>query len=304
MSDRAPTEPSVLVLGSASELSAIVLRRLVEHGADVRGFVVCAPRPTSSFEPRRKELPVVVEGLGPAVALEAGVPVIEIASTRDPAGTDRVARLQPDIVLAACFPQILDARWRSIARDMCLNLHPSLLPSYRGPTPLFWQLRAGERETGVTLHLMDSGVDSGDIVAQSAMALPAGARFAEINAALAETGAELVCDLIDRRRAGIEIPRTAQDESLASYRPFPKEADFRFDTHFTAERAYRFVHGAREWGVPFEMDVGEGTYVIEHVLDFHDTARTSEPIVLEGERLRIRCSEGVLEAIGRRSARS
>ncbi len=299
MSKSEPIGPRVLVLGSECAFSAIVVRSLVENGADVCGFVVRDPHPRHSFEPRRKELPVVVEGLGPAVALEAGVPVVEVASTHDAEAAERVAAYRPDMMLVACFPMLLDARWRAIPRDMCLNLHPSILPSYRGPTPLFWQFRAGERETGITLHVVDAAVDAGDIVAQTATALPAGARFSEVNAALAAIGAELVLDLIERRRAGIEIPCTAQDESLASYRPFPKGSDFRFDTHFTAERAYRFVQGAREWGVPFEVDAGDRTFVIEHALDFHDTARMSAPYVVEGERVRIRFAEGELEAIAR-----
>lgn len=299
MATSEPIGPRILMLGSECAFSAIVLRRLIEHGADVCGFVVRDPHPgPRAFEPSHREIPIVVGDMGPAAALEAGVTVIQAASTHDLDALERARTLEPDIVLVACFPMILDVAWIGLARGMCLNLHPSLLPSYRGPTPLFWQFRGGERETGITLHLVEPGIDAGHVVAQSAMPLPAGARFSEINAELAETGAELVLDLLDRVRADVGIPRTAQDESLASYQPFPRETDFRFDTHFTAERAYRFIQGIREWGVHCEIDAGNALFVIQHALDFHDTARMTVPYELDGERLHIRCSEGVLEAIG------
>lgn len=301
MNQGTPADPKILLLGSESAFSGIVLSRLVEGGANVCGLVVSRPHPPrKAFEPRGRELPVVVAGMGPAVAVEHDVPVVAVPSMHDGSVLERVRAIRPDFLLVACFPLILDESWLSVPSEMCLNLHPSLLPSYRGPTPLFWQLREGEHETGITLHVVEPDLDAGDIVAQSAMPLPAGARFSEINAELAGMGAELVLDLLDKRAAAVEVPRSKQDPSLASYQPFPKESDFRFDTHFTAERAFRFIEGTREWGVPFELDAGEAIFIIKGAVDFHDTARMSTPYEVDAERVRIRCSEGVLEAIGRR----
>ena len=294
--------PKIVLLGSESAFTGIVLRHLLDGGADVGGLVIHhAHPPRQAFEPRARELPVVVAGMGPAVALEHNVPVIATRSIHDGKALERVRAACPDLLLVACFALILDEAWLSVPSERCLNLHPSLLPSYRGPTPLFWQFREGEHETGITLHVVEPDLDAGDILAQAAMPLPAGARFSGVNAQLARTGAELVLDLVDKQASGIEVPRSRQDPSLASYQPFPKETDFRFDTHFTAERAFRFIEGTREWGVPFELDAGDATFIISSAIDFHDTARMSEPYEIDAERLRIRCSEGVLEAIGRRA---
>jgi len=295
----------ILMLGSDSAFSGIVLRCLLEADTEVCGFVVHETPPRSrAFEPLGKEIPVVVAGTGPAIASEGGVPVIHIGSTHDENVLERVRRLEPDILLVACFPMILGGPWLTVPKQMCLNVHPSVLPSYRGPTPLFWQLREGERETGVTLHLIEEDIDVGDIVAQSLMPLSVGARFSEINAKLAEMGAGLMVDMLEKLRAGIAQPRTAQDELLASYQSFPKEKDFRFDTHFTAERAFRFMRGTEEWGVPFEVDVGDAVLVLECALDHHDDARMAVPFEIDGDRVRIRFSEGVLEAVGRRVAKN
>jgi methionyl-tRNA formyltransferase len=290
----------ILMLGSDSAFSGIVLRRLLREGIEMCGFVAHeAPPPSRAFEPLGKKIPVVVAGTGPAIASEGDVPLIHFASMHDEAVLDRVKSLQPDILLVACFPMILGAEWLAVPKLMCLNLHPSVLPSYRGPTPLFWQFREGEDETGVTLHMIEEDVDAGDIVAQTVMPLPADARFSEVNASLAEAGATLVVDMLQRMRAGVAVPRTVQDEMLASYQPFPKEKDFRFDTHFTAERAFRFMRGTQEWGVPFEVDAGGAVLVLERALDYHDDARMAVPFEIDGDHVRIRFSEGILEAVGR-----
>jgi len=290
----------VLMLGSDSAFSGIVLRYLLAQGIEVCAFVAHESPPASrAFEPLGEKIPVVIAGTGPAIASEGNVPLIQLRSMHDEDALNRVTSLGSDILLVGCFPMILNAAWLGVPKQMCLNLHPSVLPSYRGPTPLFWQFREGEPETGVTLHMVEEGVDAGDIVAQTLMPLSVGARFSEVNARLAEMGAALTVDLLRRMSAGIAVPRTIQDEMFASYQPFPKEKDFRFDTHFTAERAFRFMHGTQEWGVPFELDAGDTVLILERALDYHDDARMAVPFEIDGDRLRIRFSEGILEAVGR-----
>ncbi len=297
------SKPKILMLGSDSTFSGTVLRRLLEARIEMCGFVFHeASSPSRTFESLGDQIPVVVAGTGPAIASEGDVPLIHLGSMHDENILDRVKRLEPDILLVACFPMILGAPWLMVPKQMCLNVHPSVLPSFRGPTPLFWQFREGEHETGVTLHIVEEDLDAGDIVAQSVMSLSVGARFSEVNAKLAEMGAALMVDMLHRMGAGIVVPRTAQDEVFASRQPFPKEKDFHFDTHFTAERAFRFMRGTQEWGVPFEVDAGHAVLALERALDYHDDARMTVPFEIDGDRIRIRFSEGVLEAVGRRIA--
>ena len=294
------SKPKILMLGSGSAFSGTVLRCLLEARIEVCGFVFHeASPPSRAFESLVDEIPVVVAGTGPAIASDGDIPLVHIGSMADENTLDHVQCLAPDILLVACFPMILAGPWLTLPKQMCLNLHPSVLPSFRGPTPLFWQFREGEHETGVTLHIVDEDVDAGDIVAQSVMPLSVGARFPDVNAKLAEMGAALMVDMLERMSAGVGVPRTAQDELLASRQRFPKEKDFRFDTHFTAERAFRFMRGTQAWGMPFEVDAGDAILVLERALDYHDSARMTVPFEIDGDHVRIRCSEGVLEAVGR-----
>ena len=290
-------QPTVVVLGSESEFSATVLRGLLQANADVAAFVLHQPNcQPPGHHPR---LPVVANGSAAAVAVEHNLALIRAPTVQDPTVIDQIDNLQPDILLAACFPQVLTPRWLQLPRMLCLNLHPSLLPSYRGPMPLFWQLREGEKQTGVTLHIMDNDVDAGAIVGQSTMTLNAGTTYSQANAALATLGVELVRELLDGLRAGQRIPRVPQDPILASYQSFPRETDFRFDTHFTAERAYRFIEGVQEWRIPFEVDLGEHIVVVERAIGFRDDAHLGPVVEVDGDRVRIRFSLGTLEAFGR-----
>jgi methionyl-tRNA formyltransferase len=97
-------------------------------------------------------------------------PILTPARLRDPASLDEITRLGPDLVVLADYGQIVPSPLLDV-RHGALNLHPSLLPRYRGATPIPAAILAGDAETGVTLMRMDSGLDTGPIVAQSRVRL-------------------------------------------------------------------------------------------------------------------------------------
>jgi len=137
---------------------------------------------------------------------------------------DELAVLAADVLLVACFPlHIPRSIWQQLP-SACWNLHPSLLPKYRGPAPLFWQLRLHERNTGVTLHEVSDRFDAGNILAQACRALPFETSTAGLDAWVAETGVGLFLDTLQRFRKGCLVA-TPQDEASASYFPYPGESD-------------------------------------------------------------------------------
>ncbi len=100
--------------------------------------------------------------------------------------------------MVACFSFVLPPALLQAPRLGCYNLHPSLLPGYRGPAPLFWQRRLGEEQTGVTLHRMTPAVDAGEIVAQVGVPLPDGSSAAQADALTAQVGAGLMLHMLAR----------------------------------------------------------------------------------------------------------
>ncbi|MCA9873849.1 MAG: hypothetical protein KC441_09345, partial [Anaerolineales bacterium] len=109
-----------------------------------------------------------------SIAWQQSIPVYEIGDLNASDTRDCLAGLQPDIACVACFDRRIPGGVLAIPRHGFLNVHPSLLPDFRGPAPLFWTFREGIRATGVTVHFMDEGLDTGDIVLQTPLTLPDG----------------------------------------------------------------------------------------------------------------------------------
>ena len=143
----------VLFLGQSCAAAMPPLAALIEAGFTIPAVVLARPVGTRLGEIQR-------------FAASADVPVVWVKSAAE--ATETIQRIAPEVAVAACFPWRLPHAARETPRLGILNVHPSLLPAGRGPEPVFWTLRRGERMTGVTVHRMDAGFDTGPIVAQAA----------------------------------------------------------------------------------------------------------------------------------------
>ncbi|MBI4770001.1 MAG: hypothetical protein HY784_06195, partial [Chloroflexi bacterium] len=204
-----------------------------------------------------------------------GLPVLEVGSLRAPASLAALDSLAPDLICVACFPRLLPPAWLARPRLGCLNLHPSLLPAYRGPAPLFWQFRAGERRTGVTLHRMDAGADTGPILAQAPVRFPDGVRGPQADRLAGEAGAQLLLAALSRLEAGGALPPGQAQGAGGSRQPWPGAADRVISTAWPARRAFNFIRGAGEWG-PFELVDGERRLPAREALAWSPPAQAGE----------------------------
>jgi methionyl-tRNA formyltransferase len=125
-----------------------------------------------------------------------------------------------DLIVVASFSRILRAPLIGLPRLGAINVHPSLLPRLRGPTPLYWALANGERVTGVNIHHLDAGIDTGDVIAQRELAIRPGETLRSLHARAVALAAALLRETLPRL-ADRTAPRIPQDESLASYYSFP-----------------------------------------------------------------------------------
>jgi methionyl-tRNA formyltransferase len=146
----------------------------------------------------------------------------------------------PDLVLSVFYRDLLPARVLESARLAALNLHPSLLPAYRGRAPLNWVLVRGERETGVTLHYMVARADAGDIVAQRAIPIAPRETALTLYRKIEAAGEELLREALPLVAAG-RAPRWPQDESRASIVGRRHPEDGRIDWSWPAARIDRLV---------------------------------------------------------------
>ena len=124
----------------------------------------------------------------------------------------------------------------------CINVHPSLLPKYRGAAPLNWTIIQGETRTGLTIMRMDEGMDSGDILLQEETPVGPGETFGELHDRLARMGAELLLKTVRMIEEGT-VRRTPQDHAAATFAPRLKKEDGRIDWSRGAAEIVRCVRG-------------------------------------------------------------
>jgi methionyl-tRNA formyltransferase len=172
---------------------------------------------TRPDRPRGRGLRVVPPALGVAAAAYA-LPVLQPASLRDPGILARLRELEPDIFIVVAYGRIIPPAVLAVAPLGGINLHPSLLPCYRGAAPIPRAIAAGETETGVTvLHLSDE-LDAGDIILQRAVAIAPDDTAATLEARLATEGAGLLAESLPLLERG-QAPRIPQDPSHATQAP-------------------------------------------------------------------------------------
>lgn len=185
-----------------SEFSVPALRVLGANGDCA--LVVTQPDRPSGRGHRLRPTPVK------AAALELGIPTIEPVRLRDV--VSEIAAVGARLFVLASYGKIVPQAMLDLAPLGALNVHPSLLPSYRGATPLQSQLRDGVREGGVSLIFMDAGLDTGDIAMQRRSAIGEAESYGDLHDRFAALGAEMLREALDRLAAGT-LARTPQADA-------------------------------------------------------------------------------------------
>jgi len=179
-------------------------------------------------------------------AHEADVNLLRPTRLRSPESIAEAGDLSPELLVLADYGQIVPAALLDLPRHGALNLHPSLLPLYRGATPIPAAILAGDAESGVTLMKMDAGLDTGPIIAQWRIALSGHETAPELEETLSDLGARLLTATLDHWLAG-EIRPEPQPEADASLtRPLRRE-DGRIDPHKPAVELERQVRAYQPW---------------------------------------------------------
>ncbi len=201
---------NILFMGTP-EFAIPSLKSLVENGYNVVGAVTQPDKPKGRG--RQYIAPPVK-----TCALEMGIPVYQPDRVRDEDFLDTFREISPDMVVLVAFGQILPKEVIDFPKFGCLNVHPSLLPKYRGAAPINWPIINGDRKTGLTIMLMDEGVDSGDILLQEETDIDSNDTFDDLHEKLSAMGAGLLIKAVKGVLDGT-IAGTPQDSSLATFAP-------------------------------------------------------------------------------------
>lgn len=221
----------VLFMGTP-DFAVPSLRGLVASGHQVVGVITQPDRPKGRGG-------TVTPPPVKAAALALGLPVHQPEKVND--WVEEIRQLQPEVGIVVAFGQILAPAILTIPPHGMINVHASLLPRYRGPAPINWAIIRGEKETGITTIFMDAGVDTGDIILQKAIAIGPDATAGQLEAELAELGAQVLVRTMDLVGRG-EAPRRPQ-LGEPSYAPLVNRYQARIDWTQPAAAVVNLVRG-------------------------------------------------------------
>ncbi|MGQ9492950.1 MAG: methionyl-tRNA formyltransferase [Anaerolineae bacterium] len=181
-----------------------------------------------------------------ALALAHNLPVLQPVKVRQPEFIQQLRALTPAAIVVAAFGQILPPAILSLPPHGCINVHASLLPHYRGAAPIPAAILAGDAQTGVTIMLMDEGLDTGQILGQAALEILPDDTTASLTERLGRLGGRLVSEILPRWLAG-EITPQKQDERLATYSKLLRKEDGRVRWNESAGLIARKCRAFHPW---------------------------------------------------------
>ena len=277
-----------IVFMGTPAFAACSLQKLIDEGYEIP-LVVTQPDRKGN---RNKMILSEVRKL----AIEHGIETAQPARIRrEPELIERIASIEPDLIVVAAFGQILPKSVLDIPRLGCVNVHGSLLPKLRGASPMQAAILEGMDESGITIMRMAEGLDTGDMISKRSCCIR-GMDFTEVSAILAETGAELLAETIPRIADGTAVYE-AQDDAEATYAGMIKKTDGFTAFDEPADAIERKIRAFIEWPACYSyLDGQQVKFYKAEALDeepdgepgtVSETGKTSYTINCRSGRLRV-----------------
>jgi methionyl-tRNA formyltransferase len=224
---------------------------------------------------------------------ELGIDLLQTANVNEPAAIEEIARRDPEVICVCEFGQLI--RQALLERYLLLNVHPSLVPRWRGAAPIERAIMAGDTETGVTIFRIEEGLDSGPIALAQREPIRPDDTYGTLAPRLAHLGGALLIEGLDQHERGA-LGFTEQDDEGVTYAPKLEPADRRLDPERPAEELARVVRAlSPHVGSYVELPGGKRLGVT--------AARASEEPLQPGEmhtddhRLLLGCAAGALDLL-------
>ncbi len=232
-----------IVFMGTPDYAAEALRALIRAGHEITAVVTQPDKPKG----RSKELvapPVKV------CALENGIPVLQPRRIKRPEAIAQLRGFRADVYVVAAFGQILSQEILDIPCFGSLNIHASLLPKYRGASPIQHAIIDGEERTGITIMQMDAGIDTGDILYQKVTKISSEDNYETLHDRLAALGGEAIVEALALLEQG-KLKAVKQDGSLSCYAPLIGKEMGRIDFSGDADSIDRLIRGMTPWPSAF-----------------------------------------------------
>ncbi len=228
-----------IVFMGTPDYSVKTLQLLYDKGHDIVGVFAQPDKPVG-----RKQVltppPVKV------LAEELNIPVYQPNTLRNGEALEIIKELNPEVIVVVAYGKILPKEILEFSKYGCINGHASLLPKYRGASPIQWCIVCGEKQTGVTIQQMDEGIDTGDILSAETVDILPYETAEELFERLSLISAELMVETLEKIEKG-EVTPIKQNESEATYAPIIKKEMAKLDFTQDAEKIFNAVRGYYSW---------------------------------------------------------
>jgi len=221
------------------EIAATVLKSVLASKHEVVAVVTQTDKPKGRGH--EMAFPPVKE-----VALEAGIPVLQPQRARDEAFIEELKTYNADIILVAAYGKLLPKAILDMPKFGCINVHASLLPKYRGASPIQWAVLNGDEKSGVTIMHMAESMDTGDIIMTKEVVLAEDETAGTLHDKLADIGGPLLIEAIDALETGC-APRIRQKEEEATYVKMLDKTMGNLDFSKPAVQLERWIRGLNPW---------------------------------------------------------
>jgi methionyl-tRNA formyltransferase len=246
-----------LVFMGSPEFAVAPLQLLILNGHEIAAVYTRPDKPAGRG--REPAAPPVKNA-----ALSLNLPVIQVPGLRKPEAIEQLARLKPEAIVVAAYGQILPQAVLDVPCYGCLNIHPSLLPQYRGASPVTAAILAGDEFAGVSVMRLDAGMDTGPVFARAQIPVLSQDTAGSLTPRLFQIGAGVLLEVLAALPGGKLLPRP-QKEAGASYtRELTKEAG-QIDWRLTAAEIWRCVRAYQPWPEAYTFWQGKQLKIIEAV---------------------------------------
>ncbi len=217
-------------------------------------------------------------------ALKYGIPVFQPVKIKEPEAVEILRGYEADIFVVAAFGQLLSEEILTMPKYGCVNIHASLLPKYRGASPIQWVILNGEKETGITVMQMDKGLDTGDMLMKCTVPLEEKETGASLHDKLRDAGAKLIAEALPKIERG-ELKPEKQREEEATYFSLLKKSFGQMDWTKDAVSLDRLVRGLNPWPSAYTYYHGKTLKIWECEPAAEEDTRQGQPESGEPEKV-------------------
>lgn len=265
------------------------LRALVKAGYEVVGAVTQPDKPKG----RSKTLlpPPVKEE-----ALKYNIPVYQPLKVREPEFMETLKNLAPDVIVVAAFGQIIPKAILDLPEFGCLNIHASLLPKYRGAAPIQQAVINGDKEAGVTIMKMGTGLDTGDMISQAAVLLTEDETGGSLFDRLSELGAELLIKTLPSVFDRTAVYEPQPEESPTPYAGMITKQMGLLDFKKDAETLERLIRGLNPWPSAYAYLNGKTLKIWKADVEKRETENKAPGTVIKADKngVYVACGQDIL----------